>query len=394
MSTAEAIDTFADCVRESRDLRHRIHRHPELGFEEFQTSDLVASCLAGWGYQVTRGLGGTGLVGQLRAGGSSRSIGLRADLDALPIQEATGLPHASEVPGLMHGCGHDGHTAMLLGAAKYLADTRNFSGTVNLIFQPAEETLIGARKMLDDHLFERFPCDAIFAMHNMPGFEEGKLVFLPGPLMASSDRATVTVIGRGGHGALPHKAVDPIVVAASMVMALQTIVSRTVDPQDPAVVTVGSLKGGEVANVIPERATLQITIRALRPGTRDLLEQSIRRIVAAQAACYGAQAEIEYVRLCPVLVNHERETGIARSLAESLFGAGELVDDALPLMGSEDFAHMLQQCPGSYVLIGNGKGPGAPSVHNPGYDFNDRCLPRGVAFWARLVEAWLPAAGR
>lgn len=389
MYNLERAELFTEYVRESESLRHELHRHPELGFEEFETSNLVAGRLAEWGYQVTRGLGGTGVVGQLRAGSGTRSLGLRADLDALPIQEATGAPYASAAPGRMHGCGHDGHTAMLLGAAKYLADTRRFSGTLNLIFQPAEETLIGARKMLDDHLFERFPCDAIFAMHNMPGFAEGKFVFFPGAFMASSDLATVTVRGRGGHGAMPHRTIDPVLVAASMVMALQSIVSRNVDPQDPAVVTVGSLKAGEVANVIPERATLKITIRALKPETRDLLEQSIRRIVAAQAACYGAEAEIEYTHLCPVLVNSEAETRMARNLAESLFGAAELIDDAQPLMGSEDFGHMLLQRPGSYFLIGNGLA--VPMVHNPAYDFNDRCLPRGVRFWASLAETYLPA---
>jgi hippurate hydrolase len=385
------MEPFETYARESVGWRHHLHQHPELGFQEFETSGLVAAKLAEWGYQVTRGLGGTGLVGQLR-NGPGPSLGLRADMDGLPIQEATGLRYASEAPGRMHACGHDGHTAMLLGAAKCLAETRRFSGTLNLVFQPAEETLVGAEKMLDDRLFQRFPCDAIFAMHGMPGFEEGKFVFFPGAFMASSDLATVTIFGKGGHGAVPHKAVDPVLAAASTVMALQSIVSRSVDPLDPAVVTVGSLKAGEVANVIPDRAVLRITVRALKAATRDLLEQSIRRIVQAQAESFGARAEVEYARLCPVLVNSEAETRLARGVAGELFGGQDLVDDAAPLMGSEDFGHMLAQCPGSYLLIGNGNGENAVMVHNPGYDFNDRCIVRGIAYWVRLAETFLSRA--
>jgi hippurate hydrolase len=292
----------------------------------------------------------------------------------------------------MHACGHDGHTAMLLGAAKCLAETRRFQGTLNLIFQPAEETLVGALRMLEDQLLERFPCDALFAMHGMPGFQEGSLVFHPGAFMASSDLATLTVHGKGGHGAVPHLAVDPVLAGSAMVMALQSLVARNVDPLDPAVVTVGSFKAGEVANVIPDQAVLKLTVRALKAETRGLLERGIRRIAQAQAEAFGARVEVDYQPLCPVLVNSEAPTRLARQVALDLFGAEAVVDGAAPLMGSEDFGHMLERCPGSYLLIGTGRGENTVMVHNPAYDFNDRCLGRGIAYWVRLAETFLPLA--
>ncbi len=387
-SPLDAIAAFADDIVT---LRHRIHQHPELGFEEYQTSDLVAERLLSWGYELTRDIGGTGLVATLRVGDGRRRLGLRADMDALPIQEQTGLPYASVHAGKMHACGHDGHTAMLLGAARYLAATRRFSGTLNLIFQPAEEGLAGAKRMLDDGLFERFPCDAIFAMHNMPGFAERKLVFHAGAFMASSDRASITLHGKGGHGAEPHKAIDPVVAAASIVLGLQTIVARNVDAQHPAVITVGSIKSGEVANVVPQSAQMELSIRALDAGVRDLLEARIRALVEAQAQSFGLRAEIDYWRGYPVLVNDAGQTEFARRVGEELVGSENVIADTRPLMGSEDFAYLLQHCPGSYLLIGNGAGEQVCTVHNPGYDFNDRCIVTGAAYWALLTERFLAA---
>ncbi|MDN0075322.1 M20 aminoacylase family protein [Crenobacter sp. SG2303] len=368
-------------------LRRRIHAHPELGYQETVTSELVSECLNAWGYQVTRGLGGTGVVGTLK-NGDGPALGLRADMDALPIQEETGLPHASHIAGVMHACGHDGHTAMLLAAARHLADTRHFHGTLHVIFQPAEEGLGGARKMLEDGLLERFPCDAIFAMHNLPGYPAGSFGFISGPCMASADTVTIRVLGNGGHGAMPHKAVDPIVVASSIVVALQSIVARNVDPQEVAVITVGSLHAGSVDNVIPSTAEMVLSVRAMTPATRDLLEQRITELVHAQAASFGARVEIDYHRLYPPLINHPAETELARQVALDWVGA-EGINDMRPITASEDFAFMLEQCPGSYLTIGNGDGEGGCMVHNPGYDFNDRCLAVGASYWVKLTERFL-----
>jgi hippurate hydrolase len=368
-------------------LRRRIHAHPELGFQEMATSHLVAECLQAWGYQVTRGLGGTGVVGTLR-NGTGPSLGLRADMDALPIQENTGLPHASQVQGVMHACGHDGHTAMLLAAAHYLAETRAFGGILHLIFQPAEEGLGGARKMIEDGLFERFPCDAVFAMHNVPGYPAGSFGFVNGPCMASADTVTIRVFGKGGHGAMPHKAVDPVLAAASIVVALQSIVARNVDPQEVAVISVGALHAGSVDNVVPSCAEMMLSVRALKPEIRDLLEQRITELVHAQAASFNARAEIDYQRLYPVLINHPAETALARQVALDWAGE-ERVHAMPPITASEDFAFMLEQCPGSYITIGNGPGEGGCLLHNPGYDFNDRCLALGASYWVKLAERFL-----
>jgi len=371
-------------------LRRDIHRHPEIGFQEFRTSDLVAERLALWGYEVTRGLGGTGVVGQLKRGNGLRKLGLRADMDALPIQETTGLPHASSHAGLMHACGHDGHTAMLLAAAEYLATSAKFDGTLNLIFQPAEESLGGARKMMEDGLFDRFPCDAIFAMHNLPGFRAGQLLLREGATMASSENIQVHIEGKGGHGAMPHLSADPVVAGSAIVMALQSIVSRNVAPLHMAVITVGSFQAGVANNVIPQSATLKLSVRALDRNVRELLNQRIVEVVELQAQSYGVSAHVEFVPGYPVLVNTLAETELAREVALALVGENNVVLQTEPLTASEDFAYMLDQVPGSYLFIGNGDvasgGHGACMVHNPNFDFEDRNIPVGAAFWVALTE--------
>ncbi len=370
-------------------MRHRIHQHPELGYQEFETSEYVAGLLTQWGYEVTRGVGATGLVATLRQGGGMRSIMVRADMDALPIQEVTGLPYASVHDGKMHACGHDGHTTMLLGAARELARTRRFSGTVHLIFQPAEEVGIdsGAARMIADGLFERFPCDAIFGIHNHPGVATGTFGFRAGPLMASSDSVRVTVRGRGSHAARPQHAIDPIVAASSMVMALQTIVARNIAPTDIAVVTVGTFHAGTAANVIPETARFEMSVRAFHEEVRTLLEARIRALLQAQAQSYGATVEIDYRRGYPVVVNSEAETLLAADVATELFGADKVILPFPQVTGSEDFAFYLQRRPGCFIRLGNGT-DGA-MLHNGQYDFNDQNLAIGAAFWTRLVERFL-----
>jgi len=378
-----------DAKDELIEIRRHIHRHPELSYEEFNTSDLVAAKLQDWGYAVTRNIGGTGLVGTLNVGDSKRSIGVRADMDALPIHEKTGLPYASCHDGKMHACGHDGHTTMLLGAARHLARSRNFNGTVNLIFQPAEEagSNSGAEQMLRDGLFERFPCDAIFGMHNHPGFPTGTFMSRSGPFMAACDTVKVCITGRGGHAARPHLSIDPVVVASSLVMALQTIVARNIDPAEMAVVTVGALHAGHAANVIPEQATLEMSVRSFTPEVRSLLEQRIRALIETHAEGYGAQAEIEYIHGYPVLVNSDSETAFAMQVAAELVGSENVISPFPAIAGSEDFAYFLQQRPGCFVRLGNGVGK--PMLHNAGYDFNDENVTVGAAYWSRLVERFL-----
>ena len=375
-------------VGEFIQLRRDIHRHPELAFEEHRTSELVAAKLEAWGYQVHRGLGGTGVVGTLKRGTSTRSLGLRADMDALPIQEASGAEWSSTKPGLMHACGHDGHTAMLLAAAHELALNADFDGMLHLIFQPAEEGGGGALRMMNDGLFDLFPCDAIFAMHNMPGVPVGQFVFRSGSAMASSDYVTIRVHGTGGHGGMPHRATDTLVAAASIVMALQTVVSRNVDPLHTAVVTVGSIHAGKANNVIPALATLELSVRALDPGVRKLLEQRIKAIATSQAESFGVSAEVDWKEGYCVLVNTENETNFARQVAMDLVGADRVVLNGPPLTGSEDFAFMLEKVPGSYLLIGNGDddSAGACMVHNPGYDFNDDNIATGSDYWVHLTK--------
>lgn len=376
------LDDIAD---ELRALRHDIHAHPELGFEEHRTAELVASLLRQWGYEVHTGIGRTGVVGVLRRGRGTARLGLRADMDALPIHEAGAAAHISRHAGCMHACGHDGHTVMLLGAARYLAQAGRFDGTLNLIFQPAEEGQGGALAMLEDGLLERFPCDALFGMHNMPGLPAGQLAFRAGPVMASQDLLEVTLEGVGGHGSMPHLCVDPLVAGADIVMALQTVVARHIDAQQAAVVSIGAFQAGEAANVIPQTACLRLSLRALDPTVRERQLQRVMAIIRGHAASHGCQVQIEHRPAYPVTVNHPAETAFARRVALDLAGA-DAVQDAPTLMGSEDFGWMLQRCPGSYLMIGNGDGP---MVHNPAYDFNDAILPRGAAYWAALAESWL-----
>jgi len=370
-------------------IRHQIHAFPELAFEELRTSDLVAERLQSWGYEVHRGLGSTGVVGRLKKGQGSRSIGIRADMDALPIQEKTGLPYASTLSGKMHACGHDGHTAILLCAARYLAESVDYNGTLNLIFQPAEENEGGALRMVDDGLFEQFPCDEIYALHNTPGLPVGQIGMITGPAMASFDRATVTLTGRSAHGAMPHHGIDVMQAAASIVLGLQSLVSREVDALKSAVITVGSIQAGATYNIVPESATIKIGIRALNPEVRNQIETRLRDFVGAQAQSYQLQADLLYERKYPVLVNHAAQTERARAVAAQLLGADNVVTRG-PVMGSEDFAYMLEHRPGAYVRLGNGLGQdGGCMVHNPLYDFNDKALPIGAAFWASLAQSYL-----
>ncbi|WP_458762370.1 M20 aminoacylase family protein [Cupriavidus basilensis] len=372
-------------------IRRQIHAQPELGFEVGATSKLVATLLESWGYEVHTGIGKSGVVGQLKLGNGKRRLGIRADMDALPVVEATGLPYASKIPGKMHACGHDGHTAILLAAAKALADSRDFDGTLNLIFQPDEENLCGARAMIEDGLFTRFPCDAVFALHNMPGVPAGTFRVLPGPVSLSSDVADVTIKGVGGHGAMPHRARDPIAACAAIVTALQTVVARNVAPDDTAVLSVGFIRGGATHNVIPESVTLGLNVRAARPETRALVEQRIREIVSLTAQAHGVEAHIDYRQLTPPMVNTEAETTLAQQVCAELVGTDKVVTQAPKgLNGSEDFAWMLNEVPGCYLILGNGEGEfGGCMVHNPGYDFNDQVLPLGAACWVRLAQTYL-----
>lgn len=369
--------------------RHHLHRFPEIGLSEFKTSDYVAEQLTALGYEVTRGLAKTGIVATLRNGSSERSIGIRADFDALPILEETGLPYASEIPGVMHACGHDGHTAMLLGAAKILAERRNFDGVIHLIFQPAEENFGGARIMIEDGLFDHFPCDAVFALHNDPEIPFGHIALREGPIMAAVDECKITVNGRGGHGAEPQSTADPIVCGASIVMALQTIVSRNIHPLDPTVITVGGFHAGAASNVIPERAEMVLSIRSFDPKVRDQLEQRIRAVAEGQAASYGMGVTIDYERGYDPTINHKAETDFVRDLAVSFAGQDKVYDLPRPMMGSEDFAYMLAKRPGSYFFLGTQRTPNDPPLHHPRYDFNDDILPVGTTLWVELAERYL-----
>ncbi|WP_342364147.1 M20 aminoacylase family protein [Terrarubrum flagellatum] len=364
-------------------LRREFHQAPELAFKEFATSAWIAELLESWGYRVTRDIATTGIVATLKCGTERRSIGIRADFDALPIQEATGLSYASKHPGRMHACGHDGHTAILLAAARYLAKTRRFDGTLRLFFQPAEEIGAGAKAMIADGVLERFPVDAIYALHNWPSVPAGAFGFVEGPAMASVDKAIVTVKGKGGHGAASHETVDPIVAAAHVVTALQTIVSRNVDPLDMAVVTVGSIHGGTASNVIPDKVELQITTRTFRDEVRKRIESRIVEIASRQAEAFGASADVDYRRGYPTVVNHRSQTELAREVAADLFGSLRLISPFAPRTASEDFAYFLEKRPGAYLFVGNGSS--AP-LHSPEYDFNDDIIEVAASFWAALVE--------
>jgi hippurate hydrolase len=383
METIERIGTFHG---ELTEWRRQIHAHPELGFQEKRTSDLVADKLAGFGIEVHRGLGKTGVVGRLRVGNSPRTIGLRADMDALPIQEANTFAHRSQNEGRMHACGHDGHTTMLLGAARYLAQTRNFDGTVHLIFQPAEEGLGGAAAMIKDGLFDEFPCEVIFGMHNRPGLAVGKFQIRPGAMMAGGAFFDIAIAGRGAHGARPESGVDPVVVASHITAALQSIVARNVRPVDTAVVSVTKIHAGDAYNVIPEKAVLGGTVRCFSNATMDLIEERMRQIAEGVAAGLGASASLDFRRLFPALVNHADETRFIADTAAELVGEDNVNRQGPLTMASEDFSYMLERCPGAYIQIGNGDGEGGCEVHNSGYDFNDAALPYGAALFARLVE--------
>ncbi len=379
-------------------IRRDIHAHPELGMEEFRTSALVAAKLREWGVEVTEGVGKLGVVGTIRGKRpGQRSIGLRADMDALTIAEQTGLSYGSANAGLMHACGHDGHTAMLLGAAKVLAQHRDFAGTVNLIFQPAEEGRGGAAAMIADGLFKRFPCDAVYGMHNMPGIPEGKFALCKGPMMASAGRWAVTFRGTGGHGgATPHLATDVTIAQAQFVLGLQTIVSRSVPPAETAVISVGSVHGGssEAPNVMPAEIEIAGTMRCFSKKVQDLIATRIEVLAQSAAAAVGCAAEVALDWRMTVLVNHDAQTDVAIAAASDLVGAGNVKSNIRPITGGEDFAFMLEQCPGAFILIGNGVRPdgGSHAIHTPLYDFNDAIIPLGVEYWVSLVRQELSLA--
>lgn len=385
------INRVADLAPEVTAWRRDFHENPELLFDVHRTAGIVAEKLASFGCdEVVTGLGQTGVVGVIRgrANGSGRVIGLRADMDALPIEEATDVPYKSRVPGKMHACGHDGHTAMLLGAAKYLAETRNFDGTAVVIFQPAEEGGGGGDAMVKDGLMERFGVQEVYGMHNMPGIPVGHFAIRPGAMMAAADRFTITIGGKGGHAARPHDCIDPVVTAAHLITALQTVASRSVDPLASAVVSVCTVKAGDAFNVIPQTATLLGTVRTLSPEVRDLSETRIRAIVDNICAAFGATVQIEYNRGYPVTMNDPDRTEFMAEVARAVAGDNAVDTSIQPLMGAEDFSYMLEQRPGAYIFLGNGDTAG---VHHPAYDFNDEAAPYGVSLWAKIIETGMPA---
>jgi hippurate hydrolase len=369
-------------------VRRDIHAHPELAYEETRTAGIVRNLLEDWGIKVVTGLAGTGVVGTLTRGSGPR-IGLRADMDALPIHEANGFDYRSRHDGRMHACGHDGHTAMLLGAAKYLARTRAFRGTVDFIFQPAEEAAGGARRMIDEGLFERFPVDAVFGMHNWPGLDVGRFAVCTGAMMASLDCFDLVIEGAGTHGALPHKGIDPVVAAAHVVTALQSIVSRNVDPLEVGVVSVTQIHAGDAYNIIPGRVELAGGVRSFDPNVRSTLLQRIESVATSVAAAFDARASLRWGIKFPAVMNRPEETAIAVRAAASVAGAENVETDASPSLGSEDFAYMLEERPGCYLFIGNGSAKGGCVIHNPSYDFNDDILALGASYWVRLTEQFL-----
>jgi amidohydrolase len=375
-------------------IRRDIHAHPELAYEENRTSDVVAAKLTEWGLEVTRGLGKTGLVGTLRKGNSVKSIGLRADMDCLPMDETNDFEHRSTNPGRMHACGHDGHTAMLLGAAKMLSEKRDFEGAVHFIFQPAEEGGGGAKAMIEDGLFEKFPCDAVFAIHNKPGIPLGMIVSKPGPLLAAADRWDIRITGKGGHAAHPHTTLDPMVAGASIIMSLQTIVSRNIDPIDSTVVTVGFFKAGSAYNVIPGDAHIGGTTRTTSPENRALVKRRIEEICEGAAKMYGVKVVMEHKPGYPPTVNNPERAKFAIEVAAGVCGENNVRGDTRPSMGAEDFSYMLEQVPGAMVWLGNGGGPEAVSLHNSRYDFNDMAIPFGVSFFVNTVERFLGEPAR
>ena len=390
------IDDLVSAAPTIASIRRDIHAHPELCFQEQRTADVVAAQLTQWGIPVHRGMGTTGVVGIVKAGTSSRAIGLRADMDALPMQEFNTFAHASQHAGKMHACGHDGHTAMLLAAAQQFAKQANFDGTVYLIFQPAEEGGGGAREMIKDGLFEQFPMEAVFGMHNWPGSEVGKFAVSAGPVMASSNEFKITIRGKGGHAAMPHNGLDPVPVACQMVQAFQTIISRNKKPIDAGVISVTMIHAGEATNVIPDSSELQGTVRTFSIEVLDMIEQRMGEIARHTAAAFGVECSFEFVRNYPPTINSVKEAEFARKVMASIVGDAN-VQAQEPTMGAEDFAYMLMAKPGCYVFIANGDGAhremghgGGPCMlHNPSYDFNDELIPLGATYWVRLAEAWL-----
>jgi len=377
--------------------RRDLHAHPELGFAEHRTSGVVAAKLESWGLEVHRGLAGTGVVATLegRAGPGNRAVGLRADMDALPMEEVSGVPHASTTPGRMHACGHDGHTTMLLAAAKYLSETKNFAGRVHFIFQPAEEMLAGGEKMVKEGLFELFPCDQVFGMHNAPQLPPGQIGVRAGPVLASADFFEITVTGRGGHGAYPHTVIDPAVVGAHVITALQTLVARELDPLDNGVVSITRMQVGSTDNVIAPTAVLGGTVRAFEPETRARLVDGVHRISRCVAEGLRAQAQVRFTDAAyPPTIATQDEAELAAAVAREVVGEAGLVWDHPPAMGGEDFAFMLDKVPGAFVMLGQQGGDDPIQCHDPRFDFNDAILPIGASFWARLVERTLAAEGR
>ncbi len=394
------IDPIIEFHAELQRIRRDIHAHPELCFEEKRTADVVARQLTEWGIPIVRGMGVTGVVGIIKNGNSARAVGLRADMDALPMQEVNTFAHTSQHAGKMHACGHDGHTAMLLGAAHYLSTHRNFDGTVYVIFQPAEEGGGGARRMMDDGLFEKFPMEAVFGMHNWPGAPVGSFGVTAGPMMASSNEFEVTVKGKGSHAAQPHKSADPIMVAIQIAQSWQTIVSRNKNPLEPGVLSVTQIHAGSATNVIPDDAVLIGTVRTFSTELLDLMEARMRTIAEHTAAAFDAEVDFQFKRNYPPLINHAQETAFAVGVMESIVGAANVDSHVEPSMGAEDFAFILQEKPGCYVFIGNGEGAhrsaghglGPCNLHNPSYDFNDELLPIGATYWVRLAETFLADA--
>ena len=379
---------------ELREIRRDLHAHPELAFEEGRTSSVVVEYLNKFGIETHTGLAKTGVVGVIkgRKEKSGRGVGLRADMDCLPMHEAGTLPYKSQHEGRMHACGHDGHTTMLLGAARYLAETRNFDGTAYVIFQPAEEGGGGGQVMVQEGLFKRFPANEIYALHNWPIMGPGKIAVRAGPMMAATDEIQIQVRGKGGHAAVPQLAVDPVVAAAHIITALQTIASRNVDPLDAIVVSICSMATSQIGafNVIPEAVQLIGTVRSFKPATRELAEQRVRSIASQISEALGATAEIKYTRGYPATVNSAREAAFAARVGEQVFGKGNVMTDVDPTMGGEDFSYMLQACPGAYIWLGQGGGPGGCFLHNPNFDFNDEVIPLGAGYLAALVEESLP----
>jgi hippurate hydrolase len=383
------INRIADYKDDLTAWRRHLHMHPELAYEEVETAAFVAERLRAFGVdEVHEGIGKTGVVAVIRAGSSDRRIGLRADMDALPIQEATGVAHASIRPGKMHACGHDGHTTMLLGAARYLAETRNFDGTVYLVFQPAEEGRAGAKAMMEDGLFQRFPVADIYGLHNWPTMPIGTFAMCEGPAMAASDEFRIALRGRGCHAAMPHMGLDPVTVAAQIVIGLQTVISRETDPLDNAVLSVTQVHAGHTFNVVPEEASLVGTVRTFKAATRDRIERRLGEVATGIAGSFGIDAQLAYRRGYPPTVNHVREAAIGAEVAALVVGADKVDRKPTPVMGAEDFAYMLEAVPGSYIWMGSGNDQAA-LLHSPHYDFNDEALPLGVSYWAKLVETRL-----